>query len=122
MDIPSSPAAAKRARHQNRPSECGASAVLMRRLLSTHGHGAARFREEIDHRWPWLKCQADWPLGGGAITTHDRRTTPFFLETGPPRKSREASEIGKKQVPTDDEAPVSLPLISWSSLMNSYCC
>ena len=41
----------------------------MRRLLSTDdGHGAANIREEIDHRWPWLKCQVDRPPGAGAIT------------------------------------------------------
>eukprot|EP00956_Cyclotella_meneghiniana_P039531 scaffold173249_cov57-Cyclotella_meneghiniana.AAC.3 len=49
----------------------------MRRLLSIDGHGAARFREEIDRRWPWLKCQVDRPSGAGAITA---RTTPRKLE------------------------------------------
>ena len=42
----------------------------------------ARIREEIDRRWPWLKCQVDRPLGGGAITAAAcRRTTPeSYLE------------------------------------------
>eukprot|EP00956_Cyclotella_meneghiniana_P041765 scaffold238472_cov40-Cyclotella_meneghiniana.AAC.2 len=98
--------------HQNRLSncECAAAAVLIRRLLSTDGHGAARFREVINRRWPWLKCQVDRPSWGGAITTAAQH--PF--SRGPPRKSREGSEIGKKQVPTDDEAPVSQPFISRS--------
>eukprot|EP00956_Cyclotella_meneghiniana_P006060 scaffold7889_cov44-Cyclotella_meneghiniana.AAC.1 len=54
--------------NRNRSSECAAAAVRMRRLLSTDGHGAARFREEIDRRWPWLKCQVDRPSEAGAIT------------------------------------------------------
>eukprot|EP00956_Cyclotella_meneghiniana_P013778 scaffold20186_cov71-Cyclotella_meneghiniana.AAC.6 len=83
----------------------------MQSLLFTDGHGAARFREEIDRRWPWLKCQVqvDRPSGAGAFTTAARH--PF--SRGPPRKSREASKIGRKQVPTDDEAQVSQPFISW---------
>eukprot|EP00956_Cyclotella_meneghiniana_P025615 scaffold53726_cov32-Cyclotella_meneghiniana.AAC.1 len=70
----------------------------MRRLLSTDGHGAARFREEIDRRWPWLKRQVDRPSGARAITPPHNT----LFSRGPPRKGREASEIGKKQVPTDD--------------------
>eukprot|EP00956_Cyclotella_meneghiniana_P028403 scaffold65819_cov58-Cyclotella_meneghiniana.AAC.3 len=44
--------------------------------------------------------------GGSAIggrSNHGRRTTPFFSR-GPPRKRREASGIGKKQVPPSGEA------------------
>eukprot|EP00956_Cyclotella_meneghiniana_P030376 scaffold76235_cov44-Cyclotella_meneghiniana.AAC.3 len=65
---------------QNRSSECAAAAVPMRRLLSTDGHGAARFREEIDCRWPWLKRQVDQPSGAGGWSNHGRRTTPRKLE------------------------------------------
>ena len=54
---------------ENRPSECAAAAVLMRRLLSTDGHGAASILGDFDCRWPWLKRQVDRPSGGGAITT-----------------------------------------------------
>eukprot|EP00956_Cyclotella_meneghiniana_P025809 scaffold54612_cov72-Cyclotella_meneghiniana.AAC.1 len=62
--------------HRNRSSECAAAAVRMRRLLSIDGHGAARFREEIDRRWPWSKRQVDRPSGAGAITAAAQH--PFF--------------------------------------------
>eukprot|EP00956_Cyclotella_meneghiniana_P019466 scaffold33285_cov67-Cyclotella_meneghiniana.AAC.3 len=55
----------------------------------------ARMHEEIDRRWLWLKCEVVWLSGAGAITAAAQH--PFSI--GPPRKSREASGIRKKQVP-----------------------
>eukprot|EP00956_Cyclotella_meneghiniana_P040948 scaffold210128_cov17-Cyclotella_meneghiniana.AAC.1 len=72
----------------------------MRRLLSTDGHGAASIPCAFDRRWPWLKRQVDRPSGGGAITRPPHNT---LFSRGLPRKSRGASGIGKKQVPTDGE-------------------
>eukprot|EP00956_Cyclotella_meneghiniana_P005082 scaffold6297_cov69-Cyclotella_meneghiniana.AAC.3 len=40
-----------------------AAAVLMWRRQCGDAHSAARFREEIDRRWPWLKRQVGWPPG-----------------------------------------------------------
>eukprot|EP00956_Cyclotella_meneghiniana_P005339 scaffold6732_cov68-Cyclotella_meneghiniana.AAC.4 len=59
----------------------------MRRLLSTDGHGAASISCVFDHRWPWLKCQVDWPSGAGAITAAAQH--PKAKARGPPRKRRE---------------------------------
>eukprot|EP00956_Cyclotella_meneghiniana_P039530 scaffold173249_cov57-Cyclotella_meneghiniana.AAC.2 len=64
----------------------------------TDGHGAARFREEIDRRWPWLKCQVDRPSGARAITAAAHNTPKA---RGPPRKRRENGV----EVPTDGEDP-----------------
>ena len=50
----------------------------MQRLLSSNGYGAAKICEEIDRRWPLLKCQVDLPSGGGAILATAQ--LPFFLE------------------------------------------
>ena len=71
----------------------------MRRLLTTDGHGAARFREEIDRRWPWLKRQVDRPSGAGAITAAASHNTP---------KARgRLTKFGEEadQVTTDGEDP-----------------
>ena len=51
--------------------------------------------------------------GGSAVggrSSHDRRTTPFFLEGRLEKAERRATE--KKQVTTDGETPVTIPFIS----------
>eukprot|EP00956_Cyclotella_meneghiniana_P019345 scaffold33092_cov73-Cyclotella_meneghiniana.AAC.1 len=37
---------------------CRGGANAMATILSSDGHGVARYREEIDRRWRWLKFQA----------------------------------------------------------------
>eukprot|EP00956_Cyclotella_meneghiniana_P021913 scaffold40611_cov69-Cyclotella_meneghiniana.AAC.1 len=100
--------------HQNRPSECAAAAVQIRRLLSNDGHGAARISCVFYGRWPWSKCQVDQPLGGGAIMAAAQ--LPFFYR-GPSRKSQEASDPGKNKF-SQVARP---PSLSHSSLDGTLC-
>eukprot|EP00956_Cyclotella_meneghiniana_P018827 scaffold31709_cov41-Cyclotella_meneghiniana.AAC.17 len=60
-------------------------------LPSVDRHGAARYREEIDRKWP----------GGSAVggrSNHGRRTTPFFLE-GRLEKAERPAGSGKNKPP-----------------------
>ena len=55
--------------------------------------------------------------GGSAVGGRSNQSRPphntLVFSRGLPRKSREARDGKKKQVPTDSDAPVSQPLISW---------